>query len=93
MDLLTYKELDTGPDAPEHPGWAHRAWHGLLSVGPTTVLFLLALSLGLGMAAAQITLLPVLVVFSIVWAVTLVALIGVIARWVTPGRGRHRVAA
>ncbi|MFI6848192.1 hypothetical protein OG535_07205 [Kitasatospora sp. NBC_00085] len=93
MDLLTYKDLDTGPDAPQHPGWAHRAWHGLLSLSPTAVTFMVALSLGLGLVGAQVSWLPMLIVFSIVWGATLIALCGMVARWVTPGPGRHRMAA
>ncbi|MEU6239122.1 hypothetical protein [Kitasatospora sp. NPDC047058] len=92
MDLLTYKELDTGPDAPKHPGLAHRAWHGLLSLSPTAVIFLLGLSLGLGAVGSQLSSLPWLIIFSIVWGVTLVVLIGMVVRWMTPGQGRHRMA-
>ncbi|WP_406207487.1 hypothetical protein OH807_34905 [Kitasatospora sp. NBC_01560] len=93
MDLIAYKELDTGPDAPQHPSLAHRAWHGLLSLTPTAVVLLTALSLGLGAVGAQLTSLPWLIVFSVVWGITVIALAGMIARWVTPGRGRHRMAA
>ncbi|MFJ6135684.1 hypothetical protein [Kitasatospora sp. NPDC092286] len=92
MDLLTYKELDTGPEAPQHPSRAHRAWHALLGLGPTAVVFMVALSLGLGAIGAQVSWLPMLVIFSIVWGLTLIALGGVVARWLTPGRGRHRMA-
>ncbi|MFF1908136.1 hypothetical protein [Kitasatospora sp. NPDC058218] len=93
MDLLTYKALDTGPDAPKHPSLAHRAWHGLLSLGPTAVILLLAFSLGLGAVGAQVTSLPWLIVFSIVWGITLIALCGMVARWMTPGQGKHRMAS
>ncbi|WP_395297355.1 hypothetical protein ACF9IK_30905 [Kitasatospora hibisci] len=92
MDLLTYKELDTGPGAPQHPGLAHRAWHGLLSITPTAVVFLLGLSLGLGAVGAQITSLPWLIVFSIVWGITLIVLMGMVVRWMTHGQGRPRTA-
>ncbi|MBP0448901.1 hypothetical protein J5Y04_05000 [Kitasatospora sp. RG8] len=91
MDLLTYKDLDNGPDAPQHPSWAHRAWHALLSLTPTAVVLLVALSLGLGAIGSQ-TSWRWLVLFSIVWGVTVIALVGMIARWMTPGPGRHRTA-
>ncbi|MED7954950.1 MULTISPECIES: hypothetical protein [unclassified Streptomyces] len=92
MDLLTYKALDTGPEAPAHPSLAHRAWHGLLGLSPTAVVLLVGLSLGLGAVGAQVTSLPWLIVFSVIWGVTVIALVGVVARWRTPGRGRHRMA-
>ncbi|MER6298987.1 hypothetical protein ABT247_05345 [Kitasatospora sp. NPDC001539] len=93
MDLLTYKELDTGPDAPQNPSWGHRAWHWLLSLSPTVVTFMIALSIGLCMVAVQVDLLALLVLMAIFWALTFIAMVGVVARWVTPGRGRHRMAS
>ncbi|MEV6975833.1 hypothetical protein [Kitasatospora sp. NPDC093806] len=92
MDLLTYKAQDTGPDAPAHPSWPQRAWHALLSLTPTAVVFMVGLSLGLGAVASQVVWLPMLIVFSVIWGATLLALVGMIARWMTPGRGRHRMA-
>ncbi len=92
MDLITYKAQDTGPDAPAHPSWAHRTWHWLCSLTPTAVVFMVGLSLGLGAVASQVTWLPMLIIFSVVWGATLLALGGMVARWVTPGRGRHRMA-
>ncbi|MFB7383335.1 hypothetical protein ACFC6U_37855 [Kitasatospora purpeofusca] len=91
MDLITYKAQDTGPDAPAHPSPAHRAWHWLCSLTPTAVVFLVGLSIGLGAIGTQASL-TWLIVFSIVWGVTVLALVGVVARWATPGRGRHRMA-
>ncbi|MFD7590193.1 hypothetical protein ACFV84_32685 [Kitasatospora sp. NPDC059811] len=98
MDLLTYKELDTDTDAdpeapPQRRSPAQRAWHWLLSLNPTAVVVMVALSLGLGMVAAQVSWLPMLVLMAIVWGATVLALVGVVARWMTPGRGRHRVAS
>ncbi|MFJ9692089.1 hypothetical protein [Kitasatospora sp. NPDC101183] len=93
MDLLTYKELDTGPEAVANRGFGHRAWHWLLSLSPTVVTFMVALSVGLGMVATQVSLTPMLVLMAIFWGLTVVALGGVVARWMTPGRGRHRVAS
>ncbi|MQS11125.1 hypothetical protein F7Q99_02195 [Streptomyces kaniharaensis] len=93
MDLLTYKELDTGPDAPKNPSMGYRAWHWLLSLSPTAVTFMVALSIGLGMVGAQVSSLPVLILMSIFWGATVVAMVGVVARWFTPGRGRHRMAS
>lgn len=93
MDLLTYKALETGPDAPKNPGLAHRAWHGLLSLSPTVVTLMVALSIGLCMVAVQVSQEVVLAVLAVFWALTFIALVGVVARWMTPGRGRHRMAA
>ncbi|MFJ8622839.1 hypothetical protein ACIRD3_08325 [Kitasatospora sp. NPDC093550] len=93
MDLLTYKELEAGPDAPKDQGFAQRGWHWLLSLSPTVVTFMIAFSVGLGMVATQVSLLPVLVPMAIFWGLTVVAMIGVLARWMTPGPGRHRMAA
>ncbi|MGW2254638.1 hypothetical protein ACWCXH_31265 [Kitasatospora sp. NPDC001660] len=93
MDLLTYKELDTGPDAPERPSWGHRAWHWLLSLSPTVVTFMVTLSIGLCMVAVQVSQEIVLAAMAVFWALTFIALAGVVARWMTPGRGRHRMAA
>ncbi|MFF8773957.1 hypothetical protein [Kitasatospora sp. NPDC015120] len=92
MDLITYKALDTGPDAPEHPSRAHRALHWLCSLTPTAVVFMVGLSLGLGAVASQVTWLPMLVIFSIVWGATLLALAGVFVRWRTSLPARHRAA-
>ncbi|MFD8085755.1 hypothetical protein ACFV4F_29105 [Kitasatospora sp. NPDC059722] len=94
MDLLTYKELDTGPDAPADPSWGHRAWHWLLSLSPTAVTIMVALSIGFCMVAVQVSQEVVLAVLAIFWGLTFIALVGVVARWMTtPGRGRHRMAA
>ncbi|MFJ6379601.1 hypothetical protein ACIQI7_06250 [Kitasatospora sp. NPDC092039] len=99
MDLLTYKEIDAradadaGPEARRARGFGHRVWHWLLSLSPTVVTFMIALSVGLGMIAAQVSLLPVLVPMAIFWGLTVVAMVGVIARWMTPGPGRHRMAS
>ncbi|WP_030058399.1 MULTISPECIES: hypothetical protein [Streptomyces] len=93
MDLLTYKELETGPEAPKDQSPGHRAWAWLLTLSPTVVTFMVALSVGLGMVAAQVSLTSMLVLMAIFWGLTVVAMGGVIARWMTPGRGRHRMAA
>ncbi len=93
MDLLTYKELETGPEAPKDQSLGHRAWAWLLTLSPTVVTFMVALSVGLGMVAAQVSLTSMLVLMAIFWGLTVVAMGGVIARWMTPGRGRHRMAA
>lgn len=92
MDLLTYKALDRAPDAPRHPGRLHRAWHWLLSLTPTAAVLLTALSLGLGEVAYQMDSTALMVVFSIIWFVTFVVLVGVLARWLTPSHSRHRMA-
>ncbi|MEU9074450.1 hypothetical protein ACFYUY_10075 [Kitasatospora sp. NPDC004745] len=93
MDLLTYKETETGPDAPANPSRMHRAWHWLLSLSPTVVTVMIALSIGLCMVAVQISQTWVMVVLAIFWGLTAVAMVGVLARWMTPGPGRHRVAS
>ncbi|GAA3037217.1 hypothetical protein ACFVUY_27845 [Kitasatospora sp. NPDC058063] len=99
MDLLTYQEVEAQADAAEGPearrarGFGHRVWHWLLSLSPTVVTFMIALSIGLCMVAVQVSLLPVLVPMAIFWGLTLIAMGGVIARWMTPGPGRHRMAS
>ncbi|WP_316519821.1 hypothetical protein [Kitasatospora brasiliensis] len=101
MDLLTYKEVDAqaeaqahaGPEARRSRGFGHRVWHWLLSLSPTVVTFMIALSIGLAMIAVQVSLLPVLVPMAIFWGLTVIAMGGVVARWMTPGPGRHRVAS
>ncbi|MFE4970863.1 hypothetical protein ACFRAR_01950 [Kitasatospora sp. NPDC056651] len=105
MDLLTYKELDaqaeaeaqagtgTEPGARRSRGFGHRLWHWLLSLSPTVVTFMIALSIGLCMIAVQVSLLPVLVPMAVFWGLTLIAIGGVVARWMTPGPGRHRVVS
>ncbi|MEU8920525.1 hypothetical protein AB0D10_06225 [Kitasatospora sp. NPDC048545] len=93
MDLLTYKEVETGPEARKNQGFGHRAWNWLLTLSPTVVTLMITLSVGMGMAAAQISLLAVLVPMAIFWGLTVIAMIGVLARWMTPGPGRHRAAA
>ncbi|KJS57318.1 hypothetical protein [Streptomyces rubellomurinus] len=94
MDLLTYKELDTGPEAPAHRSPAQRAWHWLLSLSPTVVTLMLALSIGLAMVAVQVDWDPMIGLMAFFWFLTFLALVGVVARWATtPGRGRHRMAA
>ncbi|MFI2609346.1 hypothetical protein [Kitasatospora sp. NPDC018619] len=101
MDLLTYQAVDAqaeaeaaaAPGARRNRGFGHRAWHWLLSLSPTVVTFMIALSVGLGMVAAQVSLLPVLVPMAIFWGLTVIAMVGVIARWMTPGPGRHRMAS
>ncbi|MER7773264.1 hypothetical protein [Kitasatospora sp. NPDC096140] len=92
MDLLTYKAVETGPEAPKDPGLGHRAWVWLLTLTPTAVTIMIALSVGLGLVAAQVSQLWVLLVMCIPWGLTVIALVGVLARWMTPGPGRHRAA-
>ncbi|MBD0695012.1 hypothetical protein [Streptomyces sp. CBMA123] len=93
MDLLTYKELDTGPDAPRNPSLGYRAWHWLLSLSPTVVTFMVALSIGLLMVEVQTEWDPMIGLMAFFWFLTFIALVGVVARWATPGRGRHRTTA
>lgn len=99
MDLLTYQEVDAKADATAGPedrkarGFGHRVWHWLLTLSPTVVTFMIALSIGLGMVATQVSLLPVLVPMAIFWGLTIIAMFGVLARWMTPGPGRHRLAS
>ncbi|MEU3572339.1 hypothetical protein AB0E96_28540 [Kitasatospora sp. NPDC036755] len=97
MDLLTYQEIDAraeaAPEARRNRGFGHRVWHWLLSLSPTVVTFMIALSIGLAMVAVQVSLLPVLVPMAIFWGLTVIAMGGVVARWMTPGPGRHRMAS
>ncbi|MFI6156734.1 hypothetical protein ACIBCA_29100 [Kitasatospora sp. NPDC051170] len=93
MDLLTYKEMETGPQAEQNPGLGHRVRSWLLTLSPTVVTFMVALSVGLGMVATQVSLTPMLVLMAIFWGLTVIAMVGVLARWMTPGRGRHRMAS
>ncbi len=75
------------------PGWPARAWTAFTEIHPSTVFFLVALSLGLGAVAPQMSYLPLLVVFAVVWGVTVVALMGTVSRWIEHGRhhgGRPR---
>ncbi|MEV7211711.1 hypothetical protein AB0O31_01260 [Kitasatospora cineracea] len=69
----------TGPG----PGRRSAAW--LTAKHNTSLVFLLALSLGLGLVAPQIGQLWLLIVFSVVWAVTIVA-------FATQFAGRHERA-
>lgn len=96
MDLLTYKAEDQAPDAPRNPGRMHRAWHWLLSLTPSAVVLLTALSLGLGEVAYQLDNAWALGIFSVIWLATFLALVGMVARWMTPAHhtahGRHRMA-
>ncbi|MGW4806737.1 hypothetical protein [Kitasatospora sp. NPDC004272] len=55
------------------PGAFHRFAAWLNAKHNTSLVFLLALSLGLGLVAAQLDQLWLLIVFSVVWAVTIVA--------------------
>ncbi|MFC8721966.1 hypothetical protein [Kitasatospora sp. NPDC057198] len=55
------------------PGALHRFTAWLTAKHNSSLVFLLALSLGLGLVAAQIGQLWLLIVFSVVWAVTIVA--------------------
>ncbi|RKT19258.1 hypothetical protein BX285_3714 [Streptomyces sp. 1114.5] len=93
MDLLTYKEVESRPEAQRNQSFGHRAWVWLLTLSPTVVTIMVALSVGLGMVAVQVSQLWVLVVLAIFWGLTVVAMGGVLARWMTPGQGRHRMAA
>ncbi|MFE1316077.1 hypothetical protein [Kitasatospora phosalacinea] len=67
------------------PGPFHRLTAWLTAKHNSSLVFLLALSLGLGLVAAQITQLWLLIVFSVVWAVTIIA-------FVTQFIGRHERA-
>ncbi|QKW18262.1 hypothetical protein HUT16_03560 [Kitasatospora sp. NA04385] len=55
------------------PGPVRRLTAWLTAKHNTSLVFLLALSLGLGLVAAQLTQLWLLIVFSVVWAVTIIA--------------------
>ncbi|WP_371483202.1 hypothetical protein [Kitasatospora sp. NBC_00315] len=71
------------------PGRMGRARKALLGVHPSTVFCLVALSLGLGAVAAQMYYLPLLVVFAMVWGVTVIAMMGITARWIEESRHHH----
>ncbi|GLW70954.1 hypothetical protein Kpho02_32530 [Kitasatospora phosalacinea] len=57
------------------PGPFHRLVAWLTAKHNSSLVFLLGLSLGLGLVAAQINQLWLLIVFSVVWAVTIVAFV------------------
>ncbi|MDH6120352.1 hypothetical protein [Kitasatospora sp. GAS204B] len=64
-----------------------------IAQAPTwAVLWLVGVSMGLGLVGAQVGTLWVLVLFSIVWGVTVLAMLGWVARWFVQheGGGRHR---
>ncbi len=80
----------------KRPGWAKREMKVVRDVHPATVLFLVALSLGLAGVAVQMYYLPLLVVFAVVWAVTVIALVGTVSRWISNNQRhghRHGIAA
>ncbi|MFI6448303.1 hypothetical protein [Kitasatospora sp. NPDC050543] len=74
-------------------GLLYRVRTALAGVGNTEVVLLLGLSLGLGAVGAQVASLPVLVVFSVVWGVTVVALVGLALRWIGASADRSRQRA
>ncbi|WP_033218894.1 hypothetical protein [Kitasatospora phosalacinea] len=55
------------------PGPVHRFTAWLAAKHNTSLVFLLGLSLGLGLVAPQIDQLWLLIVFSVIWAATIVA--------------------
>jgi hypothetical protein len=73
-------------------------WNRLLNVSPGAVFALVGVSMGLGLVGAQVETLWVLVVFSVFWGITVVAMLVLAARMViehqgtTGGGGRHRAA-
>jgi hypothetical protein len=70
------------------PGPLQRVLKSIRDVHPATVFFLVALSLGLAGVAVQMYYLPLLVVFAVVWGVTVVALMGTMSRWISNSQ-RH----
>ena len=70
------------------PGRPQRVLKSIRDVHPATVFFLVALSLGLAGVAVQMYYLPLLVVFAVVWGVTVVALMGTVSRWISNNQ-RH----
>ena len=77
-----------GGTGAKRPGWTKREMKVIRDVHPATVFFLVALSLGLAAVAVQMYYLPLLVVFAVVWGVTVVALMGTVSRWVSNNQ-RH----
>ncbi|MFC9330072.1 hypothetical protein [Kitasatospora sp. NPDC057015] len=84
-----------GPPKQPHGHWLKRAWKADVGLTPTAAVFLVALSLGLVLVAVQMSYTPLLVVFAVVWAVTVMVLFGAISRWISnsQGPGRHRKVA
>ncbi|WP_329560916.1 hypothetical protein [Kitasatospora sp. NBC_01266] len=59
-----------------------------IAQAPTwAVLWLVGVSMGLGLVGAQVETLWVLVLFSIVWGVTVLAVLGWLARWIAHHEG------
>ncbi|MCX5208950.1 hypothetical protein OG689_06550 [Kitasatospora sp. NBC_00240] len=92
MDPQTTGGITAGPPQRPHGHWLKRAWKAAVGLTPTAVVFLVALSLGLVLVAVQMSYTPLLVVFAVVWGVTVIVLFGVVSRWISKSQGpaRHR---
>ncbi|MER5641089.1 hypothetical protein ABT095_29570 [Kitasatospora sp. NPDC002227] len=65
---------------------------GLQNVSGTMLVALVATSIGTALITAQPLPLLALIIFSVVWAATLVAVSGALARWAKDRRHRSQVA-
>jgi len=95
MDLREDTRLDQRPSTTK-PGPLSRAWLALCRVRGSTVVVLLAFSLGLLAVGVQVHSTLMRSLFGIVWAATFLALIGMAGHWMmtrtSPGRHRRRPA-
>lgn len=76
--------------AARRPDPVRRALRRLYQVRFSTVYVLVGLTVGLLMAGVQISALPVLAIFGVVWTATLLALIGITTRWTSHWWTRRR---
>ncbi|MGF1430591.1 hypothetical protein [Kitasatospora sp. LaBMicrA B282] len=69
--------------------------HAIAQAPTWAVLWLVGISMGLGLVGYQVTTLWVLILFAVVWGVTVLAVLGWTARWIMQheGGGRHRRVA
>ncbi|WP_329500100.1 hypothetical protein [Kitasatospora herbaricolor] len=90
--LRTTGSPTAGPPQQPHGHWLKRAWKADVGLSTTAAVFLVALSLGLVLVAVQMSYTPLLVVFAVVWGVTVMVLFGAVSRWISnsQGPGRHR---
>jgi hypothetical protein len=95
--MTTEPEEEFGPDRyakPRRVGGPRGAWQLLEQVRPITIVVLVAASAGLVMVAVQADNAIALAVSSVVWAVTLFALMGRLGRrHDVRAAGRHRRTA
>ncbi|MCX4744145.1 hypothetical protein OG455_01220 [Kitasatospora sp. NBC_01287] len=68
-----------------HP--AHDVVHEVAEIPTWAVVWMVGISMGLGLAAAQISTLWILILFSVFWGATVLAMLWWAARWVLHREG------